>query len=744
MSSGQGAPVSRDEDDRYGFTAVADGLARSVLALDGDEGTVIGIEGRWGAGKTSLLNLLLTRLENRRLPGTHVIRFSPWLNGAGGSLAEVLLLPVAEIIQQEEMRRDEEQPGLKKRTMRWFKQLGQSRNAGTALDVLKYVQQTSGRLAPVADFAGNFVPGFTLASKGMDALAKIDLSAGGKTAADLHRDIESKLKTLGLTFIVVIDDLDRLEPAQAVEVLRLVRSVADFSRFRYVMCYDRDVLAHAVQQGLGVLDGRLYLQKIVPLSFGLPRPETFTLSRHLRDEAVSLYRKVNGRDPDADLLQELESVANVYGEALSTPREVSQALSAIRFRYDGLKDYVWFPDLCLLQLLRVANPALYDWAEHYLSERAVVATGDGALAEEEEKHISASLSKALLQFPTHAARSPWELGKWVPGIEGRADEGAVAFQQVDARQEDAATVRRRLASTVYWRYYFSFSAPGNVLSEEEIQDILRLASNDTAGLSRRLLESVTDNGVSSRTWLEHILTRLTPAVTRRAEPDARSGLLEFVFTHADEVMQYYRHGGLFRYQKVGLDELATQLIGQMLEDQRAETLAYLQMLIGSHATGRWSASYFRSVLWLHGVVGSRPGFESDRFLSADELDVLRRKVAERMAPPELKSADAELDAAGSYLWAWRDIAGEETVKLWVEKECREDAAFLRLLLSLRSHVTSSNRGRYLTLEIDRAEKLTGQTGQFQARLDEIAARNEPALTELLGRVQEAVKEAQNW
>lgn len=69
------------------------------------------------------------------------------------------------------------------------------------------------------------------------------------------------------------------------------------------------------------------------------------------------------------------------------------------------------------------------------------------------------------------------------------------------------------------------------------------------------------------------------------------------------------------------------------------------MLMGCHAAGRWSASYFRSVLRLHGVVGSRPGFESDRFLSADELDALRRKVAERMVPPELKPADAELDTA---------------------------------------------------------------------------------------------------
>lgn len=744
VSSGQGAPVSRDEDDRYGFTAVADGLARSILALDGEEGTVIGIEGRWGAGKTSLLNLLLTRLESCRLPGTHVIRFSPWLNGAGGSLAEVLLLPVAAILQREEARRDENKPGLKKRISRTLKRLSGSRNAGTALDVLKYVQQTSGHLAPVADFAGNFVPGFMLASKGMEALAKLDLRKGSKTAADLRRDIESKLERLGLTFIVVIDDLDRLESEQAVEVLRLVRSVADFSRFRYVMCYDRDVLAHAVQQGLGVQNGGLYLQKIVPLSFSLPRPEAFTLSRQFRDEAVSLYREVNGCTPDEDLIEDLGRITAVYGEALSTPREVSQVLSAIRFRYAGLKDYVWFPDLCLLQLLRVVNPALYDWAEHYLSERAVVVTGDGAVAEEEQKNMSASLSKALLQFSTHSARSAWELGQWLPGIEGQREEGGAAFKPVDEHQEDAATARRRLASPVYWRYYFAFSAPGNVLSDEKIQDILRLAANDADGLSRRLLESVTDNGVSSRTWFEHILTRLTPAVTLRAEPKARRGLLEFVFTHADEVMHYFRHNGrLFRYHRVGLEQLTTQLIVQMLADQRAETLAYLQELVEGHASTRWTADYVRDLLWLHGAAGDRPGAEHEKFLSGEELDVVRQLLAERMSPPDLTSAETEPDGTGSYLWAWRDIAGEETVRRWVEEKCRDDGAFLRLLLILRTRVFSSRR-QYLKLEINRAEQLTGQTGQFQARLDEIAIRNEPALTDLLGRVQEAVKEARNW
>lgn len=117
----------------------------------------------------------------------------------------------------------------------------------------------------------------------------------------------------------MIDDLDRLEPAQAVEVLRMVRSVADFSRFRYVMCYDRDVLAHAVESGLGVQNGKLYLQKIIPLSFSLPRPESFDLRREFMAGVIRLYTSVCRTDPDETLIQELRTVTDMYGAGLKTP-----------------------------------------------------------------------------------------------------------------------------------------------------------------------------------------------------------------------------------------------------------------------------------------------------------------------------------------------------------------------------------------------------------------------------------------
>lgn len=748
-AAGREAPISRDEEDRYGFKTVADGLAGSILGLTGEGGTVIGIEGKWGAGKTSLLNLLLTRLEDTHAPGTHVLRFSPWLSTPGSSPVDSLLLPVADILRREEEAREPAPETLRQRILfsckQTWRKLRRKRNSGAALEVLTYIQQTSGRLAPVADFAGNFLPGLGIVSKGMDALAKVDLSARRRTSADLRASIESQLNALGLTFIVIIDDLDRLEPAQAVEVLRLVRSVADFSRFRYVMCYDRDVLAHAVEQALGVHSGRLYLQKIIPLSFSLPRPESFTLSRQFCLESLALYREINSNEPDADIIAGVDKVTRIYGEALTTPREVSQAISAIRFRYPSQRDYVWFPDVCLLQLVRVINPALYDWIEHYLSERAIVATGDAVMDAEEEQNMSVSLGESLAQFTTYAARSAWQLSDWLPGIYGGGKGEAKAFGPESQRTEEQSRALRRLGSPVYWRYYFAFSAPGNVLSEAEINEIIQLASDDPAGLAKRLLESLTSNGVSSLTWYEHIITRLKPVISSGIGPAAEMGLLKFFFNHADSVMSYFRERSIFFGDyETGTTALAKQLIRELVIVDRQRYLVFMCDLVSTGQATLWSAALIRSLLYHHGVAGAHPAQEADWYLTSDELEQIRQAAEARIQHDDSRERLLGDTILAEYLFAWRDIAGEAAIKPWLTQATLQDETFLRLLLTLQTAVSSSDRGVFLMLDLTRVTDILGEGVDPATRLRDIEAKGEPSLAPLVKEVTEAVRRSRHY
>ncbi|HEA4889805.1 TPA: NTPase, partial [Escherichia coli] len=162
------------------------------------------------------------------------------------------------------------------------------------------------------------------------------------------------------------------------------RAVADLPRFTHILCYDRQIITHAVEHALNIEDGSRYLQKIIQLSFKLPRPEAFDLRNEFRQRAEALYQQINNQPPDSGMVRDLIAVTDTYGAALSTPREIHQAINSLIFLYPGMRDFVYFPDLCLLQLIRVTNPALYDWTEHYLTERSVIETGQGMLSDGEK------------------------------------------------------------------------------------------------------------------------------------------------------------------------------------------------------------------------------------------------------------------------------------------------------------------------------------------------------------------------
>lgn len=706
-------PVLKPEDDRYGFVPIADGLARSICALDDNISTVIGIEGRWGSGKSSLMQLLSTQLRARVPKTTQLIPFSPWLNSPDESPVSSLLMTIA-------ARLDKWENSTK---------VSPTRLSPLAENILTYAQQTSRRLAPLTRFAGNFMPGVGLIADGMDAIANTDLQQREKTTSELREIIESKISVLGVSFIVIIDDLDRLEPDQAVEILRMVRSVADFSRIRYVMCYDRDVLAHAVERGLGVKDGALYLQKVIPLSFSLPRPESFDLRREFRQGALALWREINGGEPDDELIRVLAHYTACYGEALSSPREVNQVLNAVRFRYPGLRDYVYFPDLCLIQLLVTVNPALANWVEHYLTEWSIVVMHDGQVSEEERLLLREKLIQAISQFGAIRARSVWELHNWLPGINGIDEKTLNLFVPAPENSQEHSDSQRRLSSPVYWRYYFSFTAPQNVMSDADIQEILSLASFDYTALEKRLLDSVTANGVSSRTWFEHILARLTPTMTLSAGYRAQKNLLLFFFQCSDSIFPVYRDRNLFfRPEELGINALASQLIKQLQQKQPALAMSYLSRLFRDGRSFSWATSYLRFL--------AQQG-DGDP-VSREEVSNLRLIMKIRFADESIQQAMVGIPFLYSFLYACKDMVSKEEICTWIVGEHLNDRAFLQMVLNLRSPVSSSNVGIYLRLDLDALQAVFGIDG-IKPRLANIKSTGEESLKDMVAEVEDAIR-----
>jgi predicted KAP-like P-loop ATPase len=75
-------PITAPDDDRFGINPFAQALARAISEMSAPKGAVIAVNGPWGSGKSSAINLVLYHLDPFIKEGKiKVIRFSPcWLS----------------------------------------------------------------------------------------------------------------------------------------------------------------------------------------------------------------------------------------------------------------------------------------------------------------------------------------------------------------------------------------------------------------------------------------------------------------------------------------------------------------------------------------------------------------------------------------------------------------------------------------------------------------------------------------
>lgn len=129
---------------------------------------------------------------------------------------------------------------------------------------------------------------------------------------DMKKTISSKMSKRKDKIVVFIDDLDRLDKEEIRMVMKLVRSVADFPNIIYVLCFDNEIVEHALDTDF--YDGHQYLQKIINIPISLPEFSHTTSINLLADH----YLNITGKDTWNDYER---SVINQFTDSLSL-REV--------------------------------------------------------------------------------------------------------------------------------------------------------------------------------------------------------------------------------------------------------------------------------------------------------------------------------------------------------------------------------------------------------------------------------------
>ncbi len=421
-------PIKTAAEDRLGFAPVARHVARVILDQSAKDGLVFGIEGKWGSGKSTIINLIINFLREAS-SAPEIIEYSPWLVGSRDDLLTHLfdeLAAAAGKIDPVELT-DNPPP----RT--WREQIVR-RFLGDAHYRLKRREQLKKQLGSKLKAFGAVAGGLSKLIKSSAALGvpyteatSAIVERAGEGAKSLFAspsitkrkaEIVEALKLLSRRIVVFVDDLDRLEPSEASEVLRLIRAVADFRNVIYILSYDVNVVSKTLERVIQVDNGHAFLEKIVQVSFKVPRPEAFDLRGWFHHEVRRLFaddisQVSNFHTPAAQRLARAIDVQG--GRYLTTPRDVVRTLNSLRLHAIPVRPHIDVADMVWLQLVRIGNPVFYDWIENYLTEVSAIYRGAGVHGHV-AAHAGQQLNDILAAENLKIEQARVELSTMLPGI----------------------------------------------------------------------------------------------------------------------------------------------------------------------------------------------------------------------------------------------------------------------------------------------------------------------------------------
>lgn len=715
-------PHTEMESDWMGFPVIANGLAHSLIAcLNRPDSLVVGIEGPWGSGKSTLAGYVVRQIR-RDAPNIEIVELSPWLSGDHESLASALLAAIGNAIER-------------RRTPTCGAQLWRSLRKISRSKWTKTILQYGARTARATRPALKLIPGADIAepwvSAGASAMQTLSEGKSARSTADLKKDIEKYILETECRFLVVIDDLDRLEPAQAVEVVRVVRSVADFPQMVHLLCYDRVVLSHAIQSGLDVPDGDAFLEKVIQLSLPMPLPEANSLQSHLEREAIALYcatHNLHSRDLDPGVRNEIARAFRDWGGSMRTPRQVKLVLNHLLFSYPQIAGRVNFADLCSINLIKATNRPLYQWIERYLVLFSIYAGSDLLVSADDRKALGEALKRLVPKLGiVH------EIHRLVPGIgEEHGDDPANVVFSCNPSASYSDYEARRLGSPYHYRYYFANAGASAILPEEDWQELRRASARSADATTSALAALLGKEGRSAGwhtmaiDWLvsRDVLDRMTSDEIRHVLA-AVGNLLDTLQTPFDDFANRHR----WRKQAPAALIMAMHRPHLGLEPEQVDQ-AVLHFMAHCRSPIWLISEFFRTEMHSHGFAENPPKLEDEWLISErafdSAVDIVWTKLNEFLNKPN----PLEHPQFAGLIFSWRELTALPSTKAdspfeinaWVAAHTETDAAFIAFLTAMRGQVYTAAQ-RYFILrgkDLDLFDAMSG----FRARLDLIADQSE--------------------
>lgn len=329
-------PIRSVDEDLLGRAPFAERAARLIAENHSPETSVVyGIEGPWGCGKSSVVAMTEKFLKSHG-KNWKIVHFTPWAtSGTEGLLAEFFaaLSAVAPKAEGASRLRD---------------------------GIVRY-----------ADIARPIAAVIPVVGDGLSQAVEVARDRARKPWNEAFDEVAQALRELGAPVLVVVDDIDRLQAAELLDLLRVVRLLGRFPGVDFLLAYDEQTLIETLQDParghVSKARGRAFLEKIVQLPLSVPALLVGKIVKLLSAGLTEILAEERAAAFESHRFSDM--ILITMPAQLTTPRAIERFLAQVREQFLAHdRDEINDVDLILSTFLRVQFPGLFGKLQGWKTE----------------------------------------------------------------------------------------------------------------------------------------------------------------------------------------------------------------------------------------------------------------------------------------------------------------------------------------------------------------------------------------
>lgn len=351
-------PVHNVSGDEFRYDPFAQRIARTIIESSGKSSFSLGITGVWGAGKTSMLNLLKRCIEND--DSCIIVDFNPRKSADIKYIQRDFLSLICTALQKY--------------------------HTGATHIISDYMRG----LRVLAED--------TPWSKMLNLIHTNDVEKS-------RDEVETMIRAINKKIVVIIDDYDRLTGEEIIEVLKVIGNNGSFEQTFFVSAYDKEYVNQVLKAYFHETVDRDYTDKYFNLELRLPDRKQFHKNGYLQKRLYTLLTKGVIKDMTYRQIDEaLMPVIRFIDSYLPTPRDIKRYIGLVMASFVEIQENVVLRDFLLLGLVKYKYPQEYDilYRQWYFKLNVLGSSSDTNFVLKDAKELSGVESFAVLclMFPS--------------------------------------------------------------------------------------------------------------------------------------------------------------------------------------------------------------------------------------------------------------------------------------------------------------------------------------------------------